>query len=233
MRKTIDTTTATKAIETTVTALTVSRRLRMGIVAAAAGVGLVAVPFVAAATEGNAPSNAPAVAQQTSHPVALGETAAAKHVATVANRQAVTQVRTVANTAKSWVRPVDGGRKTASFNQGGARWSHKHSGQDFAVPVGTPVKSVASGTVVTAGWGGAYGNNIVIRHANGKYSQYAHLSKFNAKVGERVSAGEVIARSGNTGNSSGPHLHFEIRNKPVYGYAINPVNYLRSHGVHV
>ncbi|WP_432076179.1 M23 family metallopeptidase [Streptomyces wuyuanensis] len=138
--------------------------------------------------------------------------------------------------ATGWVKPVSGYTLTASFNQGGAMWSHKHSGQDFAVPVGTPVKAVSGGVVVKAGPNGggdgsAYGNAIVIKHGNGKYSQYAHLSKINVNVGQSVNTGKLIALSGNTGNSSGPHLHFEIRTTPNYGSALNPANFLRAQGV--
>ncbi|MEU2259267.1 M23 family metallopeptidase [Streptomyces sp. NPDC019645] len=138
--------------------------------------------------------------------------------------------------ANGWVKPVSGYTLTASFNQGGAMWSHKHSGQDFAVPVGTPVKAASGGVVVKAGPNGggdgsAYGNAIVIKHGNGKYSQYAHLSKINVHVGQSVNAGKLIALSGNTGNSSGPHLHFEIRTTPNYGSALNPANFLRAQGV--
>ncbi|MFI2352841.1 M23 family metallopeptidase [Streptomyces sp. NPDC019443] len=141
-----------------------------------------------------------------------------------------------AKNAVTWVKPVTGYTLTASFNQGGNMWSHKHSGQDFAVPVGTPVKAAYNGVVVKAGPNGggdgpAYGNAIVIKHTNGKYSQYAHLSKVNVTVGKSVKAGQTIARSGNTGNSSGPHLHFEIRTTPNYGSALNPMAYLRSAGV--
>ncbi|MCZ7458766.1 M23 family metallopeptidase [Streptomyces sp. WMMC940] len=138
--------------------------------------------------------------------------------------------------ANAWVKPVSGYTLTASFNQGGAMWSHKHSGQDFAVPVGTPVKAASGGVVVKAGPNGggdgsAYGNAIVIKHGNGKYSQYAHLSKINVHVGQSVNTGKLIALSGNTGNSSGPHLHFEIRTTPNYGSALNPANFLRAQGV--
>ncbi|MDI9886082.1 M23 family metallopeptidase [Streptomyces sp. HNM0645] len=138
--------------------------------------------------------------------------------------------------ANAWVKPVSGYTLTASFNQGGAMWSNKHSGQDFAVPVGTPVKAASGGVVVKAGPNGggdgpAYGNAIVIKHANGKYSQYAHLSKINVHVGQSVNTGKLIALSGNTGNSSGPHLHFEIRTTPNYGSALNPANFLRAQGV--
>lgn len=143
---------------------------------------------------------------------------------------------TAAKKAPSWVKPVSSYTLSATFNQGGAMWAHKHSGQDFAVPVGTPVKAAAAGTVVKAGpYGGgdgpAYGNAIVVRHGNGTYSQYAHLSKIKVSIGQKVSAGQQIALSGNTGNSSGPHLHFEIRTTPNYGSAVNPAAFLRSHGV--
>lgn len=132
----------------------------------------------------------------------------------------------------SWVSPISGKVTfSAGYNQGGARWAHKHSGQDFAVSTGTKVHAVHGGTVVEAGWGGAYGNNIVVKHSNGVYSQYAHLSKFDVKLGQKVSTNQVIALSGNTGNSSGPHLHFEVRTTPYYGSAVNPLVFLQSKGV--
>ncbi|MFE9043887.1 M23 family metallopeptidase [Streptomyces sp. NPDC012421] len=143
-----------------------------------------------------------------------------------------------AKKAKGWVKPVTSYTLTASYNQGGSMWAHKHSGQDFAVPVGTPVKAAGAGTVVKAGPNGggdgpAYGNAIVVKHANGTYSQYAHLSKIQVHLGQKVGAGQKIALSGNTGNSSGPHLHFEIRTTPNYGSAVNPAAFLRTHGVSI
>ncbi|MBC9717956.1 M23 family metallopeptidase [Streptomyces sp. TRM66268-LWL] len=143
-----------------------------------------------------------------------------------------------AKKAAGWEDPVQHYTLSASFGMGGGMWAHKHSGQDFAVPIGTPVDAVHAGTVVKAGPNGAgdgpaYGNAIVIKHDNGKYSQYAHLSKIQVRIGQHVNTGQQIALSGNTGNSSGPHLHFEIRTTPNYGSAINPVNYLRSLGVKV
>ncbi|SDK41764.1 M23 family metallopeptidase [Streptomyces indicus] len=153
-------------------------------------------------------------------------------------KSAGTAQQAAAKKAAGWEDPVDDYTLTASFAQAGGMWAHKHSGQDFAVPVGTPVDSVHAGTVVKAGPNGAgdgpaYGNAIVIKHDNGKYSQYAHLSKIQVRVGQKVNTGQQIALSGNTGNSSGPHLHFEIRTTPNYGSAINPVAYLRSLGVTV
>ncbi|MFC9812091.1 M23 family metallopeptidase [Streptomyces virginiae] len=137
-----------------------------------------------------------------------------------------------------WDKPLEKYTLSATFGKGGSMWARKHSGQDFAVPVGTPVKAAAAGVVVKAGPNGggdgpAYGNAIVIKHANNTYSQYAHLSKIQVKVGQKVSVKQRIALSGNTGNSSGPHLHFEIRTTPNYGSALNPVAFLRTNGVSI
>lgn len=87
------------------------------------------------------------------------------------------------------------------------------------------------GRIVSAGWGGAYGYQIVLRHDDGRYSQYAHLSALSVREGQRVTAGQRIGRSGSTGNSSGPHLHFEVRTGPGYGSDIDPLAYLRARGV--
>lgn len=147
-------------------------------------------------------------------------------------------VASAAPSAASWVDPVQKYTLTASFDQGGSHWMHKHSGQDFAVPVGTDVVAAHGGTVVKAGPNGggdgpAYGNAIVVKHGDGLYSQYAHLSRIDVKVGQVIKTGQHIARSGNTGNTTGPHLHFEIRTTPDYGSAVNPVVFLRDHGVKV
>ncbi|MFI5860813.1 M23 family metallopeptidase [Streptomyces sp. NPDC051546] len=152
--------------------------------------------------------------------------------------QAAAQTAALKAQAALWEKPVSKYTLSATFGKGGTMWSHKHSGQDFAVPVGTRVDAVSAGTVVKAGPNGggdgpAYGNAIVIKHANNTYSQYAHLSKIQVKIGQKVSKGAQIALSGNTGNSSGPHLHFEIRTTPNYGSAVNPVSFLRSVGVTV
>ncbi|MEU3449207.1 transglycosylase family protein [Streptomyces thermolilacinus] len=118
------------------------------------------------------------------------------------------------------------------YGQPGSSWSSGyHTGVDFPVPTGTSVKAVASGRVVSAGWAGAYGYQIVLRHDDGKYSQYAHLSALNVRAGQTVGSGQRIARSGSTGNSTGPHLHFEVRTGPGYGSDIDPLAYLRRGGV--
>ncbi|MGW3494076.1 M23 family metallopeptidase [Streptomyces sp. NPDC001020] len=138
--------------------------------------------------------------------------------------------------AAGWVSPVKQYALSASFAQAGGMWAHKHSGQDFAIPSGTAVHAASAGTVVKAGPNGAgdgpaYGNAVVIKHPGGTYTQYAHLSRVDVQVGQAVGAGQHIAKSGNTGNSSGPHLHFEVRTTPNYGSAVNPVDFLRAKGV--
>ena len=116
----------------------------------------------------------------------------------------------------------------------GSAWAlGYHTGVDFPVPTGTSVKAVAAGRVVTAGWGGAFGYQVVIRHADGRYTQYAHLSAISVKEGQSVAAGQSIGRSGSTGNTTGPHLHFEVRTGPEFGSDIDPVAYLRAGGVRI
>ncbi|MEU6927566.1 M23 family metallopeptidase [Streptomyces sp. NPDC046385] len=196
--------------------------------------GTAAVASTATATSA-AIANQAAVQAKAATQVKAAQVKAAQVKAAAAKAQ----VKAVAaQKSASWVKPVSSYTLSASFNQGGAMWAHKHSGQDFAVPVGTPVKAAAAGTVVKAGPNGggdgpAYGNAIVVKHANGTYSQYAHLSKIKVNIGQQVAAGQQIALSGNTGNSSGPHLHFEIRTTPNYGSAVNPAAFLRSHGVSI
>ncbi|MDX3490300.1 M23 family metallopeptidase [Streptomyces sp. ID05-18] len=130
--------------------------------------------------------------------------------------------------------PVAGSHVTTGYNTGGALWSSgSHSGVDFQAASGSSVVAVGAGTVVEAGWGGAYGNNIVLRMTDGTYTQYGHLSSIGVSVGQSVSSGQQIGLSGSTGNSTGPHLHFEARTTPDYGSDMDPVGYLRSHGLNV
>ncbi|MEU2563059.1 transglycosylase family protein [Streptomyces longispororuber] len=120
------------------------------------------------------------------------------------------------------------------YRASGGSWSKGyHTGVDFPVPTGTSVQAVAAGTVVESGWGGSYGYQVVIRHGDGRYSQYGHLSALTVKAGQRVVPGQRIGRSGSTGNSSGPHLHFEIRTGPGFGSDIDPLAYLRARGVRI
>ncbi|MET9883235.1 transglycosylase family protein [Streptomyces sp. NPDC006430] len=129
--------------------------------------------------------------------------------------------------------PVDASLGTA-YRVAGSSWSSGyHTGVDFPVATGTSVQAVGPGEVVSAGWAGAYGYQVVIRHADGRYSQYAHLSALGVKDGQQVSGGQRIGRSGSTGNTTGPHLHFEMRTSPGYGSDIDPLKYLRGHGVDI
>lgn len=138
-----------------------------------------------------------------------------------------------ATTRQGVVAPVDASTGTP-YHQAGSSWSKGyHTGVDFPVPTGTSVKSVAEGRVVSAGWGGSYGYEVVVRHSDGRYSQYAHLSAISVKDGQSVGAGQRIGRSGSTGNSTGPHLHFEVRTGPGFGSDVDPVAYLRAGGVRI
>ncbi|MFE2886185.1 M23 family metallopeptidase [Streptomyces sp. NPDC059272] len=170
--------------------------------------------------------------------VGLGATAVLGTGVASAATASVAPKAVSAKAAATWVDPVKKYTLSASFAQAGGMWQSTHSGQDFAVPSGTNVVAAHGGTVVKAGGNGAgdgpaYGNAIVIKHGNGTYSQYAHLSRIDVRVGQVVKTGQHIARSGNTGNSTGPHLHFEIRTTANYGSAIDPVAFLRGKGVSV
>ncbi|MEU3984173.1 transglycosylase family protein [Streptomyces sp. NPDC026672] len=134
---------------------------------------------------------------------------------------------------RSRVAPVDAATGTA-YHQAGGHWSKGyHTGVDFPVPTGTSVRAIADGQVVEAGWGGSFGYQVVIRHSDGRYSQYAHLSAISVRAGQSVTEGRRIGRSGSTGNVTGPHLHFEVRTGPGFGTDIDPVAYLRAGGVRI
>jgi len=138
------------------------------------------------------------------------------------------------SSSSGYTLPVEGATVGTGYKVAGSMWSSGyHTGVDFVVPTGTTIKAIAAGTVVSAGWGGAYGNQVVIQHADGQYSQYAHMSALSVSAGQTVTAGQQIGLSGATGNVTGPHLHFEIRTTPNYGSDVDPVAYLRSHGVAV
>ena len=98
-----------------------------------------------------------------------------------------------------------------------------HTGLDIAATTGTPIKAVSDGTVISAGWAGSYGYLVKVSHGNGVETWYGHTSKMYVSAGESVKAGDVIAAVGSTGNSTGPHLHFEIR---INGETVNPQNYI-------
>ncbi|MER5382120.1 M23 family metallopeptidase [Streptomyces sp. NBC_00647] len=222
--------------------LTSMVRTRAAVLAVGLGASVVLGAGVATAAETGLSSSGTVTAANAvqTQAAAQAKAAAVQKAAAVKKAAAAkaTAKKTAAKKAASWVDPVAKYTLSASFNQAGGMWSHKHSGQDFAVPQGTNVVAAHGGTVVKAGGNGAgdgpaYGNAIVIKHANGTYSQYAHLSRIDVKIGQVVATGQHIALSGNTGNSSGPHLHFEIRTTANYGSAIDPASFLRAKGVKV
>ncbi|MFI5570362.1 M23 family metallopeptidase [Streptomyces sp. NPDC051740] len=219
-------------------------RTRAAVLAAGLGASVVMGAGVAAAADTTAASGAASAVQAQ----AAAQAKAAKAQAAQAEKAAEAKAAKAAQAKKaaqaaakkqaSWIDPVKSYKLSASFAQNGGMWASKHSGQDYAVPTGTTVMAAHGGTVVKAGPNGAgdgpaYGNAVVIKHGNGTYSQYAHLSQVDVKAGQIVKTGQKIALSGNTGNSSGPHLHFEIRTTPNYGSAVDPVKFLHSKGVTV
>ncbi|MGC5006810.1 M23 family metallopeptidase [Streptomyces sp. NBC_00353] len=217
-------------------------RVRGAVVAAGLGTTMVlgAGAAFAAGAAASTPDAAGLVNTAAAESVAKQATVQGKaaQVAKQAVAKKAAEAKKAANLATSWEAPVSHYQLSASFGNDGSRWAHKHSGQDFAVPIGTRVEAAHSGVVVKAGPNGggdgpAYGNAIVIKHSNGMYSQYAHLSQIDVRIGQAVQTGEKIALSGNTGNSSGPHLHFEIRTTANYGSAVNPVMFLQKEGVTV
>ncbi|MGI8973268.1 MAG: murein hydrolase activator EnvC family protein [Gaiella sp.] len=161
--------------------------------------------------------------------VALEEQSAALAERIRAAQEAAAAAAAAASSAPAIVAPVGGsgllawpvsGPVTSGF---GPRWGRLHEGIDISVSEGTPVRAAAAGTVIYSGWLGGYGNLVVIDHGNGLSTAYAHNSSFASTVGQSVVAGETIAYSGNTGDSSGPHVHFEVR---VGGSAVDPLGYL-------
>lgn len=117
------------------------------------------------------------------------------------------------------------GRLTSGY---GRRWGRLHAGIDLASGIGSPVRAVAGGRVESAGWEGGYGRAVRITHSDGTVTIYGHMSALLVDSGERVKAGQLIGREGNTGQSTGPHLHFEVR---VNGTPVNPLPWLRNRGI--
>ncbi|MGH3679271.1 MAG: M23 family metallopeptidase [Natronosporangium sp.] len=128
-----------------------------------------------------------------------------------------------------WVHPMPGASTTSCF---GWRSGAMHAGVDLADPPGTPIRAVGAGTVTDAGWVfGGYGISVVIDHGNGYFTHYAHASQANVSPGNRVSPGQTIALEGSTGDSSGPHLHFEVH-QGMWNQ-VEPTAWLRSRGVDI
>lgn len=129
----------------------------------------------------------------------------------------------------AWVLPLSGYRLTATFGQSSGLWSRTHTGLDFAAPSGTPIVAVANGTVSETGYDGSYGNKTVLTLDDGTELWFCHQTSFAVSSGEAVAAGDVIGYVGSTGNSTGPHLHLEVR--PGAGDPVDPYSALVAHGL--
>jgi murein DD-endopeptidase MepM/ murein hydrolase activator NlpD len=133
-----------------------------------------------------------------------------------------------AATALPLTRPMPAAPITSGFGARMDPFLHRlamHPGIDFRAPVGSPVRATAAGKIVTAQYAGGYGNMVEIDHGGGVVTRYGHLSRILTKVGDHVEAGALIGRTGSTGRSTGPHLHYEVR---VNGRAIDPMTYIRA-----
>jgi murein DD-endopeptidase MepM/ murein hydrolase activator NlpD len=172
---------------------------------------------VATVAQQQAKQQAAAVAQQQ----------AKQEAAAAAEKKRAVQV-SISTTAV--VLPVHGYTLTARFGQAGGRWSRNHTGLDFAAPIGTPIHAVMAGKVIFAAFAGAYGRQVQVRHYNGTVTSYSHMSAFSVSVGQVVRAGGQVGAIGVTGNTTGPHVHFEVR--PGGGAPIDPEPWLRAHGLY-
>ncbi len=135
-----------------------------------------------------------------------------------------------ARLALSYVKPVTSYSLASDFGGGNSPWTTTNTGQDFAVPTGTPAMAIHSGTVTSAGWAGSFGYRVVLTLDCGTQLWYCHLSSM-VKTAGRVVTGDVIGRVGATGNTAGPHLHLEVR--PGGGEPVDPLEWLRAQGVAV
>jgi murein DD-endopeptidase MepM/ murein hydrolase activator NlpD len=130
----------------------------------------------------------------------------------------------------AWQLPLQAGvyNLTARFGQCSGLWSHCHTGLDFAAPQGTPARALANGVVSETGWAGAYGNRVVLTLDDGTELWYCHLVSMSVEAGQPVIGGQTIGAVGSTGNSTGPHLHLEVR--PGGGDAVDPERALAVRG---
>ena len=126
--------------------------------------------------------------------------------------------------SRGFARP-GAGRLTSGY---GRRWGRLHAGIDLASGIGSPIRAAAGGRVESSGWEGGYGRAVRITHSDGTVTLYGHMSALLVDSGERVEAGQLVGREGNTGQSTGPHLHFEVR---VDGTPVNPLTWLRKRGI--
>ncbi len=181
-------------------------------------------------TERRALALAAAKATAAKKAAAATKAAAAAKAAALAKAAAAAKAEAQARAAAPRITlPTTGYHLTAHFGQGGSRWASNHTGLDFAAPMGTPVRSVLPGEVIQAEFAGAYGRQVKVRHADGTVTSYGHMSEFTVNVGDVVAAGTQVGSIGMSGNTTGPHVHFEV----LLGGSdqVDPEPWLRDHGV--
>lgn len=169
------------------------------------------------------------------------EDATSQRLREAAEAQAVQRNAELAKLAKSaeqhaakialnlWQLPLESYRISAGFGESSGLWANTHTGLDMSAPMGTPVMSVTNGVVTSVDYAGSYGQQIIVTTSDGEELWYCHLSEYAVSVGDEVRAGEVIGYVGSTGNSTGPHLHLEVR--PGAGDPVDPYEALVAHGV--
>ena len=150
----------------------------------------------------------------------------ATEVARGVERQKLADVAKRAALVHTWRLPITNPVLSSSF---GYRWGRLHAGEDFAVDIGTPLASMSTGTVIFAGAESGFGNLVQVRYWDGTISYYGHMSQVSVTVGEPVDPGQIVGLSGNTGHSTGPHLHLEIH--PDGGQAVDPLPWLTQHNI--
>ena len=166
-------------------------------------------------------------ARETGDPVAVDPSGRAGHCP-FGDRSRAPEQR-----SSAWTAPTRRYWLSAGYAAKGSRWARRHTGQDFAVDSGTPVYAVGSGVVHVTTCGDGFGNQVLVRHRDGYFSQYAHLSRIDVRRGQRVDAGQRLGLSGASGNVTGPHLHFEVRITPYLGSQVPPLPWLRRKSVQV
>ena len=142
-------------------------------------------------------------------------------------KKAEAQAAKIAENA--WVSPLDSYHLSAGFGAASYLWSHLHTGQDLARPIGSPIHSIANGVVTETGYDGSYGNKTVVTLDDGTEIWYCHQTSYLVSVGDVVRGGETIGTVGSTGNSTGPHLHIEVR--PGGGDPVDPMEAFLVHGI--
>jgi murein DD-endopeptidase MepM/ murein hydrolase activator NlpD len=157
------------------------------------------------------------------------EQAAEQRTAALAQLRDQAKDRAQAIKEDLWVLPTYDYHLTAGFGDVSYLWSGFHTGLDFAAPTGTPIVSVADGTVTYVAYDGSYGNKVVVTLDDGIVTWYCHMTDFSVSIGDRVLQGDELGTVGSTGNATGPHLHFEVH--PDGGDPVDPYPFLIDHGL--